>query len=42
MEPSIYKKLESLVDRHMSLAKLLTDSEVLSDQNRCRELSKEY
>ncbi len=42
MEPSIYKKLESLVDRHLLLAKLLTDSEVLNDQNRCRELSKEY
>ncbi len=42
MEPSIYKKLETLVNRHVELTKLLSDGAVVSDQNRSRELSKEY
>lgn len=42
MKQSIQHKLETLVDRHQELGALLSDSSVINDQNRFRELSKEY
>ena len=42
MKPSIQKKLQGLVERHEEVSALLGDSEVISEQNRFRELSKEY
>ncbi|MCO7224093.1 peptide chain release factor 1 [Pleionea sp. CnH1-48] len=42
MKQSIIIKLESLVERHEELGALLSDAEVISDQNRFRDLSKEY
>lgn len=42
MKPSIQKKLQALTERHEELSALLSDAEVISDQNRFREYSKEY
>lgn len=42
MKPSIEKKLQSLVERHEELGALLSDAEVISQQTRFREYSKEY
>lgn len=42
MKPSIQKKLQSLVERHEEVAALLSDSGVIGQQDRFRELSKEY
>lgn len=42
MKDSIKQKLETLVDRHEEIAALLSDPEVMSNQNRFRDLSKEY
>ena len=42
MKPSIINKLETVRERHQELEALLSDSEVISNQNRFRELSKEY
>ena len=42
MKESILNKLDGLIDRHEELAALLSDSEVISDQNKFRALSKEY
>ena len=42
MKPSIEKKLQSLVMRHEELGMLLSDPEVIHDQNRFRDYSKEY
>jgi peptide chain release factor 1 len=42
MKPSIEKKLQSLVERHEELGALLSDAEVINQQNRFREYSKEY
>lgn len=42
MKPSIQKKLQSLVERHEELGALLSDPDVISQQNRFREYSKEY
>jgi peptide chain release factor 1 len=42
MKKSIEQKLEILVERHEEIAGLLGDVEVISDQNKFRELSKEY
>lgn len=42
MKPSLLKKLELLQDRYEELTALLGDSEVISDQNKFREYSKEY
>ena len=42
MKPSIQKKLQSLVERHEELGALLSDAEVISQQNKFREYSKEY
>jgi peptide chain release factor 1 len=42
MKPSIQKKLQTLVERHEELGALLSDPEVIGNQNRFREYSKEY
>ena len=42
MKPSIINKLETVRERHQELEALLANSDVISDQNRFRELSKEY
>ena len=42
MKESIVTKLENLVDRYEELGALLSDSEVISDQDKFRALSKEY
>ncbi|MGM0563549.1 MAG: peptide chain release factor 1 [Pseudomonadota bacterium] len=42
MKDSIRQKLENLVGRHEEVAMLLSDPEVIGDQNRFRDLSKEY
>ncbi len=42
MKPSIEKKLQTLVERHEEVSALLSDADVISKQNRFRELSKEY
>jgi peptide chain release factor 1 len=42
MKSSIRKKLETLSERHEELTALLSDSEIITNQNRFRELSKEY
>lgn len=42
MKPSIQRKLQTLVERHEELGALLSDPEVINQQNRFREYSKEY
>lgn len=42
MKPSIVLKLEALSDRHEEVAALLGDGETIADQNRFRDLSREY
>jgi len=42
MKESVYRKLEGLVERYEEVQALLSDATVISDQNRFRELSKEY
>ncbi|WP_144391498.1 peptide chain release factor 1 [Pleionea sediminis] len=42
MKDSIRVKLESLVERHEEISALLGDPDVISDQNKFRDLSKEY
>ena len=42
MKNSIRLKLENLNDRFDELEALLSDADVISDQNQFRELSKEY
>jgi peptide chain release factor 1 len=42
MKPSLLAKLESLVERHEEVSALLSDSQTIADQNRFRELSREY
>ncbi|MEO8400709.1 MAG: peptide chain release factor 1 [Gammaproteobacteria bacterium] len=42
MKPSIEKKLQSLSERHEELGALLGDADVINQQNRFREYSKEY
>lgn len=42
MKDSLLVKLETLCDRHEEVAALLSDGEVISDQNRFRELGREY
>lgn len=42
MKPSIMAKLQTLVERHEELGMLLSDPDVISDQNRFRDLSREY
>ncbi|WEN16379.1 peptide chain release factor 1 [Rhodanobacter sp. AS-Z3] len=42
MTPSIRRKLEALAERHQEVSLLLSQPEVLADNNRFRELSQEY
>ena len=42
MKASILAKLDNLDERYQEVAALLSDSETIADQNRFRELSKEY
>ena len=42
MKASLLTKLESLADRHQEVEALLGDAEVISDQNRFRDLSVEF
>ncbi len=42
MKPSIRSKLENLSERHEEIAALLSDPDVIGDQNRFRALSREY
>jgi len=42
MKDSIRLKLETLVERHEEIGLLLGDAEIISDQNKFRELSMEY
>lgn len=42
MKSSIKHKLEGLVERHEEISALLSDSSIIDDQARFRELSKEY
>lgn len=42
MKDSIRRKLESLRERHEEVGVLLSDPEVIGDQNKFRELSQEY
>ncbi len=42
MKDSILRKLETLTERHEEVGHLLGDPDVISDQNKFRELSKEY
>jgi peptide chain release factor 1 len=42
MKASLLAKLETLSDRHEELGALLSDAEVIADQNRFRALSREY
>jgi peptide chain release factor 1 len=42
MQPSIKNKLDQLCARHEEIAALLADPDIIADQNRFRELSREY
>ncbi|MBC6907264.1 peptide chain release factor 1 [Saccharophagus sp. K07] len=42
MKSSILEKLESLQERYVEVGALLSDAETIANQNRFRELSKEY
>ncbi len=42
MKASIKSKLEALSERHEEIAALLGEAEIISDQNRFRDLSREY
>ncbi len=42
MKQSLQKKLETLVERHEELAALLSAPEVINQQDRYREFSREY
>lgn len=42
MKPSIQKKLQTLVERHEELGVMLSDPEVIGNQNKFRDYSKEY
>ena len=42
MKASILQKLEHLSDRYQEVQALLSDAEIIADQDRFRALSKEY
>jgi peptide chain release factor 1 len=42
MKPSLLNKLSSLAEHHQEVSALLSDPSVINNQNRFRELSKEY
>jgi len=42
MKDSIRRKLEGLAERHEEVGHLLSDPDTMADQNKFRDLSKEY
>ena len=42
MKASILAKLDNLNERYQEVAALLSDAETITDQNKFRDLSKEY
>jgi len=42
MKPSLLAKLEALAERHEEVSALLSDSQTIADQNKFRDLSREY
>lgn len=42
MKKSLQDKLDHLLQRHQEIAELLSQTEIINDQNRFRDLSKEY
>ena len=42
MKESLLNKIQQLVSRHEEISGLLSDPEVIADQNRFRDLSREY
>ena len=42
MKASIVSKLDNLLDRYEEVSALLSDAEIIADQERFRNLSKEY
>jgi len=42
MQNSIFQKLTAVTERHQEIAKLLSDPEVINNQERYRDLTKEY
>lgn len=42
MKTSLHKKLQTLVHRHQEVGSLLSDPDIMNDQNRYRALGKEY
>jgi len=42
MKPSIERKLQTLVERHEELSAMLSDPDVINQQNQFRDLSREY
>jgi peptide chain release factor 1 len=42
MKSSLLSKLDTLTDRHEEVSALLGDSEIITDQDRFRDLSREY
>ncbi|HEX7046633.1 MAG TPA: peptide chain release factor 1 [Gammaproteobacteria bacterium] len=42
MKTSIHNKLERLVERHEEVGRLLSDPDIINDNNRFRDLSREY
>ena len=42
MKPSIEAKLAGLVERHEEIGRLLAEADIIQNQQKFRELSKEY
>jgi peptide chain release factor 1 len=42
MHINLQKKLETLLERHEELAALLSNADIINDQKKFRDLSKEY
>ena len=42
MQDSILRKLEALVERHQEVEQLLSQPDVIADQDKFRELNREY
>mgnify|MGYP003527141695 FL=1 len=42
MQESILRKLEALVERHQEVEQLLSQADVIADQDKFRDLNREY
>lgn len=42
MQESILRKLEALVERHQEVEQLLSQPDIIADQDKFRELNREY